>query len=287
MSAGTMSRRPPALAAVAQAQVWLILGRRRRGMVIGLTIVLAQLLAAASGGILFGITIQSGHDQPARILFSKVSDFSDELGFAFDEGAAGVAVAGIAAFLWAFFWPFRVWRAESPRRRGYHWAMPVDRRTHDLVRVGAGLALLPVFVALFVALAVATAALFGNTAVFPSWGGLFWLNLFAAPPLIYLLTSIPVVGSRHPAAWLWGTLGAGAALFSLLQAFGLQGLLAPAHQALLGRFGLLTTLGGNLVSEIGGRGSHPAGPWALAWLFWLALAAVGVWRAASRRHRSI
>ena len=287
MSARTTTRRPPALAAVARAQVRLILDRRRRGMMVALAIVLAQVLAAASGGILFGITIQSGHDQPAQILFSKVSDFSDELGFEFDEGAAGVAVAGIAAFLWAFFWPFRVWRAESPRRRGYHWAMPVDRRTHDLVRVAAGLVLLPVLEALFVALAVATAALFGNAEVFSGWGGQFWLNLFAAPPLIYLLTSIPVVGSRHPAAWLWGTLGAGAALFSLLQAFGLLGLLAPAREALLGRFGLVTILGGNLVSEIAGRGSHPAGPWALAWLVWMVLATAGVWLAASRRHRSI
>ena len=201
--------------------------------------------------------------------------------------AAAAAVTAVAAFIWAFFWPFRVWREEKPQRRGYHWAMPVDRRTHDLLRVGAGLALLPVFVGLFVILAVGTAAVFGNTAGFPGWGGLFWLDLLAAPPLVYLLVSIPVVGSRHAAAWLWGTLGAAAALLSLLQAFGLVGLLASLLKLFLGRVGLLTTLGGPLVSEIAGRGSQPAGPWALAWLCWLALAVAGVWLAASRRHRSI
>ena len=198
-----------------------------------------------------------------------------------------MAVAGIAAFLWAFFWPFRVWRQEPPQKRGYHWAMPIERRLHDLLRVAAGLALLPVIVAIFAVVAVATAAMSGHTAVFPSWGGLFWLDLFAAPLVIYLLVSIPVVGSRHPVAWLWGTVGVCAALVSLLQAVGLIGLLAPVAHLFLGRFGLFTTLGGPIVSEIAGRGSYPVGPWSLAWLCWLAFAAAGVWLAASRRHRSI
>ena len=287
MSAPDAIRRPPALLAVARAQLRLIVGRRPRPMWIALAIVVAQIVAAASGGILFGITIQSGPDQPTRILFSKVSDFAGELGFAFDEGAAAMAVVAVAAFIWAFFWPFRVWREEKPQRRGYHWAMPVARRTHDLLRIGAGLVLLPVLVVVLLLLALLTAALFGHTGVFPTWGALFWVDLFAAPLVIYLLVSIPVVGSRHPSAWLWGTLGVCAALVSLLHAFGLIRLVTPLEWALLGPWGLFTTLGGPLVAEIAGWGSHPAGPWALAWLFWLALAAVGVWLAATRRHHSI
>ena len=287
MSASDTGRPLPALAAVAKAQARLILRRRPRPLIIAAAIVVAQILAAASGGILFGITIRSGPDQPSRILFSKVSDFAGELGFAFDEGAAGMVVTAVAAFIWAFFWPFRVWREERPQRRGYHWAMPVDRRTHDLLRVAAGLVLLPVLVAFFVALALATAALFGHTAVISSWGGLFWLDLFAAPLVIYLLVSIPVVGSRHSAAWLWGTLGICAGLISLLHAFGLASLIAPLESVALGSAGLFTTLGRPLVAEIAGWGSPPAGSWALAWLFWLALAAAGVWVAASRRDRSI
>ena len=287
MSAPETAHRPPALAAVARAQMRLIIGRRPRPMWIALAIVVAQIVAAAAGGILFGITIQSGPDQPTRVLFSKVSDFAGELGFAFDEGAAGMAVVAVAAFIWAFFWPFRVWREEKPQRRGYHWAMPVERRTHDLLRIGAGLVLLPVLVAVLLLLALLTATLFGNTEVFPTWGALFWVDLFAAPLVIYLLVSIPVVGSKHPSAWLWGTLGVCAALVSLLHAFGLIRLVMPLERALLGAGGLFTTLGGPLVAEIAGWGSHPAGLWALAWLFWLALAAAGVWLAATRRHRSI
>ena len=287
MSAGRTDRRPPLLAAVAQAQLRLILGRKPRAMMIALAIIAVQIFAAASGGILFGITIQSGHGQPSRILFSKVSDFAGDLDFEIDEGAVAVALAGAAALVWGFFWPFRVWRAEKPQRRGYHWAMPLDRRVHDLLRVGAGLVLLPAITAIFVVLAVVISSIFGNTAVFPSWGGLFWLTMFASPLVIYLLVSIPAVGSRHPSAWLWGTLGVGVALFSLLQTFGLVGLLAPFLELLVGRFGLFTILGGPLVSEFAGWGSHPAGPWALAWFCWLALAAAGVWVAASRRHRSI
>lgn len=287
MSDNGTARRLPAIGAVARAQMRLILGRRPRPMYVAMAIVAAQIIAASSGGILFGITIQSGHDQPTRILFSKVSDFADELGFAFDEGAAGVAVTAVAAFIWAFFWPYRVWREERPQRRGYHWAMPVERRTHDLLRVGAGLALLPILVAAFVLLALVTATVFGHTAVFPGWGALFWIDLFAAPLVIYLLLSIPLVGCRHPAAWLWGTLGACAGLYSLLHAFGLARLTAPIEAVLLGPGGLFATLGGPLVAEIAGWEGPPAGLWALAWLFWLALAAAGVWLAASRRHRSI
>lgn len=286
MSAERTTRRPPALAAIARAQLRLILARRPRGMMIALAIVAAQLLAAASSGVLFGVSISSG-DQPTRVMWSKVSDFADGLDFALDEGAAAVALAGIASFLWAFFWPFRVWREEPPQRRGYHWAMPVERRTHDLARTGAGLAILLIVVALFAGLAAGVAALFGHASVFTRWGPLFWLNLLAAPPVVYLLVSIPVLGSRHPGAWLWGTLGAAAALFSLLHGLGLVGLMGPMVNLLLGRFGLFTTLTGPLVSEIAGHGSHPAAPWALAWLGWLAVATTGVWLAATRRHRSI
>jgi hypothetical protein len=287
MSGAHDNRRLPALGAVARAQARLIVGRKPRGMWIALAIIAAQIIAAATGGILFGVTIQSGHDQPTRLFFSKVSDFSGELGFAIDEGAVAVIVAAIATFIWAFIWPFRVWREEMPQQRGYHWAMPMDRRRHDLLRVGVGLALLPIVTAVLVLLAVVIAVLSGHAAVFPSWGGLFWVNLFASPLLIYLMVSIPVVGSRHPSAWVWGTLGAGVALTSLLHAFGLISLSQPMRGVLLGSGGLLTTLGGALVSEFAGWGSRAVGPWALAWLFWLAIAVTGVWLAASRRHRSI
>lgn len=287
MSDLASERRLPGVGAVARTQLRLILGRKPRGMIVALAIVAVQIVAAAAGGILFGVTIQSGDDQTPRILFSKVSDFSDDVGFAIDEGAVAVIVVAVVAFIWAFFWPFRVWREEKPQQRGYHWAMPMERRTHNLLRVGAGLALLPLVTAAFVLLAVATAALFGNTAVFPTWGVLFWIDLFAAPLVIYLLVSIPVVGSLHPSAWLWGTLGAGMALVSGLHALGLIQPLRPLMGVLLGRFGLFTTLGGPLVSEIAGWDSTPAGAWALAWLGWSAIAAAGVWLAASRRHRSL
>ena len=286
MSDGT-ARRLPALGDVARAQARLILGRRPRPMIIALIIILTQLVAAGSGGILFGVTIQSDHNQTTRVFFSKVSDFSDDVGFALDEGSVAVIVAALAAFIWAFFWPFRVWREEKPQRRGYHWAMPVERRMHDLLRIGAGLALLPLVTALFVLLAVLTAVAFGHTAVFPGWTALFWVNLFASPLVIYLLASIPVVGSKHPSAWIWGSLGAGAALVSVVHAMGFGELLLPPLRLLLGPWGLLTTLGGDLVAEFAGRGSYPAVPWALGWLFWAGLAAAGVWLAAPRRHRTI
>ena len=73
MSAERSARRPPVRATVARAQVRLILGRRRRGLLIALGIVVVQLVAAAAGGVLFGVTISSGNDQPTPAIRRMVA----------------------------------------------------------------------------------------------------------------------------------------------------------------------------------------------------------------------
>lgn len=287
MSAPRPARPLPALAAVARSQLRLLLRRKPRAMWITFAVVALQISLIASVGIIFGVTISSGHDQGTTVLFSRVSNFADGLEFPFDEGTAALAAVAVAAAFWAFFWPFRVWGEELLGKRGYHWTMPVDRRTHDLVRVGVGAVGLVCVVALFLLLALVVSILAGNDQLYRGFGALFWIDLLAAPPVIYLLVSIPVVGSRHPAAWLWSVLGGCALLVSLSQALELTGVSALLEGLALGPVGLLSTLGQPVVAELAAWGPYPAGRWIAGWLLWLAIGAVGVAFAAGRRPRSL
>lgn len=287
MTAAPPNRPLPALAAVARSQTRLLLRRKPRAMLIVFAIVALQIALIASAGLIFGIQVTTGGDGGTTVFFSQVSNFADEVDFPFDEGTAALAAVGVAAALWAFFWPFRVWGEDLLAKRGFHWAMPADRRAHDLVRVGVGAAALVVVVALFLLLALVASTLAGHTGIYRGFGPLFWLALVAAPPVVYLLVSIPVVGSRHPAAWLWSLVGGTALLFSFAEAVGLTALSGALRGLLLGRFGLLSSLGQPIVSEIAGWGPYPAGRWLAGWLLWLVVAAVGVLLAAGRRPRAL
>ncbi len=278
----------PTLKGVAKAQLRLLLCRRPHGVLIAAAIVLLQIVAVAWNGIIFGVQIRSDHATgTTTMMWSRVSDFADELEFPVDEGVAAAAIVGIAAAFWAFFWPFRVWGEERPQTRGYHWSMPVDRRRHDLLRVGVGAAVLVAIVAGFLLLAWVTALAAGHAGTIARYPALPWLTILAAPLIIYLLASIPVVGSRHPAAWLWGTLGACALLLNLVQVLDVGQLQGLAGELLIGRLGLLSTLGGPVVGQIAGWPPVGAAGWLAAWVLWLAVAATAVVLAASRRSPSI
>ncbi len=287
MSDAAPNRELPRTAAIAGAQLRLLFGRKRSGFWIALAIVLTQIVAAGTAGILFGVRIETGHEQEAaRVMWSKVDEFSDELEFPFDEGVAAISVVALAALAWGLFWPFRVWTEERPQRRGYHWAMPVGRRRHDLLRTAVGLGALIAIILLLMTVAGITIALAGHGELVARFGALFWLDLLAGPALVYLLVSIAVVGSRRPALWLWGTVGGVAALASVLQAWQLDAARRLLGGLLVGPFGLLSTIGQPVVSQIADWGAYPAARWTAAWLAWLLLAGAALVAAASRRHRS-
>lgn len=68
---------------------------------------------------------------------------------AIDDMPDGVSLSGALAEAWTFyavaalFWaPGLAWKDEGPSDRAYHWTLPVDRSTHQLLRLAAGWVLL-------------------------------------------------------------------------------------------------------------------------------------------------
>lgn len=104
-----------------------------------------------------------------------------------------------------------LWASEPPANRRYHWAMPVARETHDLLRVIAGAVWLIAAIAVFAAAAFITE----GAAVRDEWlrdAPLYWLGMFLVVVLIYLLSSIAALLVAKPLLWL--TVAAAAILLS-------------------------------------------------------------------------
>ena len=106
-----------------------------------------------------------------------------------------VFLGGVAALL--------VWHNEAPQNRRYHWAMPVRRELHDIMRIAAGAFWLIVAIAIY-----ATLAWFlEDPAIRERWlsnATYFWLSIFITPLLMYLLASIAALMAGRPMMWLGG-----------------------------------------------------------------------------------
>lgn len=282
--------RPPALGQVFRAQ--LALARPGRGGLLALVLVLAQVVAIVGFGGILGVSV-AAHDRGVEtILWSRLGDIRMELpavvfALLFVMGSLGV---------WGLIAPLVVWRAESPSARGYHWSMPVNRRTHDLLRVAAGAVWLLAAGVFWLLALLLCAALSGRVAELAGFGPAAWLDLLVGPLLVYLLASVTAVRCERPAAWFWGTLGVLSFGWALLQAAQLEGWRLGAVAAIpeaiaAGRFGLGTALAGAVARDaaaaVGRELAFGAGPgrWALTAALWLALAAAAVYAAASARPR--
>ena len=106
-----------------------------------------------------------------------------------------VFLGGVAAVL--------VWHNEAPQNRRYHWAMPVKRELHDILRIVAGAFWLMVAIGIY-----ATLAWFlEDPAIRERWlsnAPFFWLSIFITPLLMYLLASIAALMAGRPLMWLGG-----------------------------------------------------------------------------------
>lgn len=90
-----------------------------------------------------------------------------------------------------------VWFGEGPRKRRYHWAMPVKREVHDLARVIAG----AVWLLGIIVVCCALGWLFEDRTTRDLWlrnAPLFWASLFVLPVLSYLLFVIPYLMLDRP-----------------------------------------------------------------------------------------
>jgi hypothetical protein len=173
--------------------------------------------------------------------------------------------------LFAAFAPMAVWKGEAPSRRGYLWALPVERSRHTLLKVFAGWAWLMAAVGAFLLWAVGLARATGGTLslgntqiplrslpegvvptpadfVTQAWPvpGWLWLVPFAAATALYLLGSIVVLASDHPWRWI-----AGIALgFPLLLALGVLESGLWVRGLVEGRYGLEVLVTGCLLREV-------------------------------------
>jgi hypothetical protein len=281
-----MNRALPRPGAVLRAQLAAIASPPRRGLAIGLGLVLLQVVALAAAGVVFGIAIQ--HERATgetTVRLAHLAQLSKDQPL--DHGLAAFGFAAAAAAVWGLFWPFKVWRGERPSRRDHHWSMPVDRRTHDLARVAAGAVWLLAIAALPVLAAAAGAAVTGHAARLAALPAFVWAVPFTTALVLYLLASVAVVRSEHPAAWLWGTAGVLGVGWSVALDLGIAPLSGLIGGLAAGPWGLGTAVAGPLVSAVAGVGEADPGRWAAATALWLAVGAAGVAVAASTRSRNL
>lgn len=93
-----------------------------------------------------------------------------------------------------------VWLGEGPDRRRFHWSMPVKRETHDLIRILVGAAWLLFVIADFVLFYY----LREPAVMREQWlshAPTFFVGIFAAPLLAYLLCCVIAQMVERP--WLW------------------------------------------------------------------------------------
>ncbi|MEO8620778.1 MAG: hypothetical protein ABI625_06920 [bacterium] len=120
------------------------------------------------------------------------------------------AASAVIALL-AFLLPFGVWQDEDPRRRSYHWMMPLPRQTHTLTKVFAGWVWLMAATALYLLFILATVAITeritGEPQLYPpTFAAWEWLVPFTVGTIAYMFSSAATVGSRQPIAWIIGVI---------------------------------------------------------------------------------
>ena len=261
-----------------QLRLQLRLGWRRRA--IGFSLIFVQLVAIMVFGVILGVTVNE-----EGVAFTPVSVFGEVLDVAVSRSSAALLVSLGALAIIAWFGPFTVWDEEPPSRRGYHWAMPVAKTTHDLARVLAGLTVLIGWAAALYG-GVAILGVFGDAGgLFAGWSVMGWLCLFLGPVLLYLLTSVFTVRLEHPTGWVWSLIGCLAALTTFSALLGLQPLLRVLETLLLGRYGLVSAVTGPIGADILGLSVAPSATWPAAWLVWCGALCVAVtWAARDRRR---
>ncbi len=192
-------RRPPSWRRVGRAQLALVVAYRRRRRAVQVALAFG-LLAVAAASDRFPAFIDLGTGEETRAEFHWAGP--ELLGM--PEGMVALTFAFFALLLGSVIWPLRIWRDAGPSRRAYHWAMPVDRRVHDLLRVAAGAVWLTVVILAVLALGISLGLLFGRgsgLAQVSAWG---WANFLVAPLIFYLLSSVAALASDRPAAWVFG-----------------------------------------------------------------------------------
>jgi len=267
------------------AQLKVCFLRRRRGQAIFLAFVLAQVVALAGFGVILGLNISIDGEE-TTVAMAPLENLEKAMNVSAEQAVSGLAIAFHIMAVFAFFFPFAIWSNEQPSKRGYHWAMPVDRRTHDLARVAAGVVMLLGMLTIVYGVSMLVSLVSGNSAGLGSLSLTFWLALFVGPLLPYALNSVLLVRCEHPAGWLWGGLGALALISTFSTVLHVKGVTRLIEIVFAGSWGLLQGIVGPIWSEWAGRPTTGGAEWLGVWVLWMALFVVGIVVAASARTRS-
>jgi hypothetical protein len=189
-------------------------------------------------------------------------------------------------------WAIVVWRSEGPSHRSYHWSLPVDLRTHDVLRVCAGaLWMLGVSLAFAVITLVAShTSLAGAGVRLPIS---FWLSFVTATMIPYMMGSAIGVASDRPAEWILGLYVSLTAIY-VLSISRESVLLVPFRFLFEGRFGVVHALGSAMPHDpkthgVWTRVDHvDLATWGGATVLWAALSisilTVSMYRVHRRRY---
>ncbi|HXC25510.1 MAG TPA: hypothetical protein VNU46_06305 [Gemmatimonadaceae bacterium] len=223
---------------------------------------------------------------PSQLASSHGDEMHDPLSLLLMPiGLAGLLLPfGLAGFLV----PFGVWRSDDLSRRSYHWAMPVARGPHTLIKTLSGWLWLMLTVAVYV---VFVDGLMGITGRILGESrpdiGVAWrvVTPFTATTIIYLCTSIVVIGSNHPWRWIGGLVALYVIALGCFAATGQHALVHALGAVVTGRYGLLQALGGDLLDLLSKSNvaSMRVLPWLKAVTFWMVASGLGVCIAAFRR----
>ncbi|MGH7483567.1 MAG: hypothetical protein ACRELV_15575 [Longimicrobiales bacterium] len=227
---------------------------------------LALALGAVGVLLLFGIIDETPPDLPRVFLAAPILTFA------------------------ALFWAGVVWSDEGPSRRSYHWAMPVDRRTHDLTRVATGAVYLLAVFALYAAFGLVLAAFDGNFDSALRLQGIFWANLFIGPLILYLLPTVLVLLVDRPMLWLIGLSLALILALNVLDHPSLDLARRALASVFTGDYGLFVAIAGGYVSQTrviadgaGAGESITLAQWSAAAALWIVLLCAACGLAASVR----
>ncbi|HEU4561901.1 MAG TPA: hypothetical protein VFS20_29010 [Longimicrobium sp.] len=193
------------------------------------------------------------------------------------------------------FAPLAVWRNEAPSRRGYLWALPVDRSRNTLARLLGGWS--------WVMLVAAALMLWSLGATLAANGGLGndlaaphgepWMLLlpFTGATVAYLIGSTVVLATDYPWRWTAGGIFLFGVLLQLTEAMRDPWLERLLTSVFAGRYGLISVATGT----VGVRTRAASGAidfrmvpdqqaWLVATLIWSAIAFAAV-LAAAYRHQ--
>jgi hypothetical protein len=219
------------------------------------------------------------------------SDPNSHFGFMMHpEVAVPLIIAG-------FFVPLAVWKNEEPSRRGYHWAMPIGRTPHTLLRNFFGWAwlMLALIVYLLWSLAVSLLATDPAHAVAVQIHAWQWAVPFTAVTIAYLLGSILALASDHPWRWVAAIVVVLLIGNALAQATHFEDLQWALNQLWGGRWGIATALSSHaqevetITTQDGRRfvrvvSVADLGAWLRATLLWMGIGIAGVLVAATRHQ---